>query len=884
MEILDIRVMRGPNYWSIRRHKLIVMKLDIGKFEELPSNKIPGFAERMEKMFPSMYEHHCSEGVPGGFFSRVREGTWMGHVVEHIALEMQTLAGMDCGFGRTRSTGQHGVYNVVFNYMEEKVGVFAAKAAVRVVEALAAAKEYDLAEDIQRMREIREDERLGPSTGSIVEEAIKRKIPWIRLNKHSLVQLGYGINQRRIQATVASTTSSIAVEIACDKEETKNLLEAASVPVPRGRVVYDEEDLEIAVKRIGYPIVVKPVGGNHGRGATINVNDWESAVEALANAKRISRGVIVEKFITGFDHRLLVIDYKFVAAAVRTPAMVTGDGKHSIRELVDIVNSDTRRGYGHEKVLTAIKIDEMTLNILEEKGMTEESVPPKGEIVYLKRTANLSTGGTSTDVTDIVHPYNVFMAERIARIIGLDICGIDIMTPDIRLPMHENGGAVLEVNAGPGFRMHIAPAEGLPRNVAEPVIDMLYPPGSTARIPIIAVTGTNGKTTTTRLIAHLVKTMGHKVGFTTTDGIYIQNRMVEQGDCTGPVSAEFVLKDPTVDFAVLECARGGILKAGLGFHNCDIGIVTNVAADHLGLKDINTLEDMARVKGVIPESVLPEGFAILNADDDLVYDMRKNLKCKIALFSLDENNPRILKHSENGGISAIVENGYITICKGSWKIRVDKVVNIPLTFSGKAVFMIQNILPAVLAGFVSGFKVEDMRLGLETFIPSPTQTPGRMNMFHFRNFDVMVDYAHNPAGFQALARFHDRLDAKPKVGIIAGVGDRRDEDIVQLGSLAAQMFDEIIIRQDKNLRGRTEQEIIDLMMKGIQAENPSKVVRVIPKESEAIEFAIRNAKKGSFITICSDVIPDALEQIMKYKEEEDHFKIDKEDIPQTVTT
>jgi len=879
MKILDIKAMRGPNYWSIRRHKLIVMKLDLEEMEELPSNKINGFADRLEKLFPTMYEHHCSEGGPGGFFKRVREGTWMGHVVEHVALEIQTLAGMECGFGRTRSTGQHGVYNVVFSYTEEKVGAFAARSAVRIVDAVAKNEEVNLDEDIQAMRELREEERLGPSTASIVEEAIRRKIPWIRLNRHSLVQLGYGINQRRIQATVASTTSSIAVEIACDKEETKNLLEAASIPVPRGRIVYDEEALDTAVKRIGYPLVLKPVNGNHGRGATINVTSWEQALEALATAKRISRGVIVEKFIVGADHRLLVVNYRFVAGAKRTPAMVTGNGRSTIRELIDEVNSDSRRGYGHEKVLTAIKIDEMTLNILSEKNLSLESVLGKDEELYLKRTANLSTGGTSTDVTDLVHPYNVFLAERIARIIGLDICGIDIMTPDISLPLHENGGAVLEVNAAPGFRMHVAPADGLPRNVAEPVVDMLYPPGVTARIPIIAVTGTNGKTTTTRLIAHMVKTMGYKVGFTTTDGIYIQNRMVEAGDCTGPLSAEYVLKDPTVDFAVLECARGGILKAGLGFHQCDVGIVTNVAADHLGLKDINSVEDMARVKGVVVESVLPSGYAVLNADDDLVYEMRKSLECNIALFSLDENNPRIRKHCEAGGIAAIVENGYITISKGMWKIRVDKVINIPLTFSGKAVFMIQNILPAVIAGFVNGFKVEDIRLALETFIPSPTQTPGRMNMFQFKHFEVMVDYAHNPAGFHAVARFLERVDAKPKVGIIAGVGDRRDEDIIQLGTIAAQMFDEVVIRQDKNLRGRTEQEIIDLMMQGIKEVDASKKVKVIRKEAEAIEYTIKNAVKGSFITICSDVVPDALDQIMKYKEEEDHFEIHKEDIP-----
>ncbi len=879
MKILEIRAMRGPNYWSVRRHKLIVMKLDIQELEELPTNKIDGFADRLEAMFPSMYEHRCSEEKAGGFFQRVRLGTWMGHVIEHIALETQTLAGMEVGFGRTRSTSEEGVYNVVFAYMEEKVGIFAAKSAVRIADALVKGEHYDLSSDIQSMREIREDERLGPSTGSIVEEAASRGIPWIRLNRRSLVMLGYGINQKRIQATVSSQTSNIGVEIACDKEETKNLLDAAGVPVPKGYIIYDEEDLEDAVRKIGYPIVLKPVNGNHGRGATINISTWEEATEALTIAKRISRGVICEKFITGFDFRLLVINYKLIAAAKRTPACVMGDGKLTVQQLIDEVNTDPRRGYGHEKVLTAIKVDEMTLNILKERNIGLDDVLPKDETLYLKSTANLSTGGTATDVTDLVHPYNVFMAERIARIIGLDICGIDIMAPDLTTPIKENGGSILEVNAAPGFRMHIAPTEGLPRNVAEPVIDMLFPPGTSARIPIIAITGTNGKTTTTRLTAHIVKTMGHKVGFTTTDGIYIQNRMLQSGDCTGPVSAEFVLKDPSVDFAVLETARGGILRSGLGFSQCDIAIVTNVAADHLGLKDINSIEDMARVKGVVPESVRKDGTAILNADDDLVYAMREGLKCKVALFSLDENNPRIIEHCNAGGLATIVENGYVTVCKGNWKIRVDKVVNIPLTFSGKAVFNIQNILPAVLAGFIRGFKIEDMRLALETFIPSPTQTPGRMNMFQFRNFQVMVDYAHNSAGFNAIAKFLEKVEAKPKVGIIAGVGDRRDEDIVNLGKIAAQMFDEIIIRQDRNLRGRTEEEIIDFMLAGVKSIDPNKEVKVIRSEIEAINYAINNAQKGAFIVICSDVVPDALEQVMKFKEEEDKFELAPTDLP-----
>lgn len=879
MKIREIRAMRGPNYWSIRRHFLIVMKLDLEEMEERPSNLIDGFSERLEKMFPTMFAHECSEGCPGGFFKRVKEGTWMGHVVEHIALEIQTLAGMDVGFGRTRSTSEPGVYNVVFAYMEEKVGIYAAKAAVRIVQALVDDEIYDLEDDIQTMREIREDERLGPSTGSIVQEAAARGIPWIRLNRHSLVMLGYGKNQKRIQATVTSNTGSIAVEIACDKEETKNLLEAANISVPRGRIIYDEEDLDKALDSLGYPIVIKPVNGNHGRGATINIRNREEAIEALAAAKKISRAVICEKFISGFDHRVLVIDHKFVAAAKRTPALVIGDGKSRIMALIDAVNSDPRRGYGHEKVLTSIKVDENTKQILKERNLTLDSILPKDEVLYLKSTANISTGGTATDVTDLVHPHNVFMAERISRIIGLDVCGIDIMTDDISQSISENGGAILEVNAAPGFRMHLAPTEGLPRNVAEPVIDMLFPPGSNIRIPIVAITGTNGKTTTTRLMAHIAKTAGYKVGFTTTDGIYIQNIMMQRGDCTGPQSAEFVLKDPTVDFAVLETARGGILRAGLGFHKCDIGIVTNVAADHLGLKDINTLEDMARVKSIVPEAVMPGGYAILNADDELVSNMAKNLDCHVAYFSMDEKNALIAKHCDKGGLAAIAENGFITICKGNWKIRVEKIVNIPLTFRGKAAFMIQNILPAVLASFIRNFEIGDIRLALETFIPSPAQTPGRMNLFEFKKFSVMVDYAHNPAGFLAISKFLEKIDASPKIGIIAGVGDRRDADIIALGSLAAKMFDEVIIRQDRNLRGRSEREIIDLMVEGMNAVDPKKKHTVIPSEPEAIDFAFKNAKKGSFIVICSDVVPDALDQVMKYKETEDKFELSLADIP-----
>lgn len=868
MKILKIQALRGPNIWSIRRKNLIQMRLDLEELEKRPTDKIEGFRERLEKLIPSLIEHRCSEGVRGGFFMRVDEGTWMGHVIEHIALEIQTLAGMDTGFGRTRSTKEDGVYNVVFSYLEENVGIYAAKAAVDIALAMVEGREYDLDADIQRMKEIRERVRLGPSTGSIVEEAVARDIPWIRLGSNSLVQLGYGINQMRFQATITCNTSNIAVDIACDKEETKRFLENSSVPVAKGDICVDEEDLENTIKKIGFPIVIKPLDGNHGKGASINVKTMEDAIEGLAHAKKYSRRVIVERFITGHDFRILVINHKMVAAAQRVPAHVTGDGEHNIGQLIEIENQDPRRGYGHENVLTEIEIDRDSLDLLEKLGYTEETVPKKGEIVYLKSTANLSTGGTSVDVTEMVHPENIFLAERISRIIGLDICGIDIMAENLTQPLQENGGVILEVNAAPGFRMHLAPSDGLPRNVASPVIDMLYPPGKPSRIPIIAVTGTNGKTTTTRLIAHMVKNKGHKVGFTTSDGIYIQNHLLEKGDTTGPYSAEYILKDPTVEYAVLETARGGILRAGLGFSRCDIGIITNIQEDHLGLSDIHTLEDLARVKSVVVRAVKPEGWAILNADNEHCLSIAKELDCHIAYFSMDENQPHVKRLSKNGEIVCVYENGFVTIKKGDWKIRIERVTQIPLTIGGKAKFMIANTLAATLAGYLAGFSSEDLSLALQTFIPGAAQTPGRMNIFNFRNFKVMIDFAHNPEGYLGIEDFLSNIESPHKVGIIAGVGDRRDEDIKECGRIAGRMFDHIIIRQEKHLRGRTEEELIDLILEGIQESNRDITYEIIPKEIEAIKHAINIAKDGTFITALSDVVTNAIEIVQSYLDKE----------------
>lgn len=876
MNIREIRALKGPNYWSVWRHKLIVMTLDMKDYEEKPTDKIPGFLERLEKMFPEMYEHRCSEGERGGFFHRVKEGTWLGHVLEHIALEIQSMADMEVGFGRTRGTGEYGVYHVVFAYENEQAGRYAAKAAMNIVLALAEGTEYtNLAEDIATMRDMYANGKLGPSTEALVEEAEARGIPCIRLNRSSLVQLGYGVCQKRIEAAVTSNTSNIAVEIAGDKENTKSLLQFSGIPVPQGTTVATVEELKEAVETYTYPLVIKPLDGNHGRGATIDINSWDAAVEAFAAAKEHSHYIIVEEFIKGFDYRLLVVNSKFAAAAKRTPAMVKGDGKSTISHLIEEVNKDPRRGRGHDKVLTKIHVDEHTLAILKEKNLTLESVLPEGEILHLKATANLSTGGTAEDVTDIIHPYNIFLAERAASIIGLDICGIDIVSQDISVAMNRNGGAVIEVNAGPGLRMHLSPTEGLGRNVAKPIIDMLFPAGSTYRPPIVTISGTNGKTTTTRLIAHMAKTAGFKTGYTTTEGVYIQDRMVQSGDCTGPLSAEFVFRDPTVQFCVLESARGGILKGGLAFKNCDVAIVTNVAPDHLGLKGINTLEELARVKSIVVETVLPDGYAILNADDDRVYRMGDNVDCHIALFSMDENNERIQDHIYYGGLAAVYENGYITIMQGKWKNRVARAADIPLTLGGRATFMIQNILAAVLAAHVRKFDMRKIRLSLKNFLPSPKNTPGRMNIFPFKNFELMIDYAHNPAGMRAVSEFLKSVEATTKVGIVAGVGDRRDEDIREVGKLAAEMFDEIIIRFDRDLRDRSKDNILGLLKEGIAQHNVKRKVKIIEDEMEALRYVVKHAKTGSFITDCTDNIKDALKLAARLKKRDDRYTVAK---------
>lgn len=865
MEIQSIQVLKGPNIWSIRRKKLIQMRLDLEDLEERPSNTLPGFRERIEELIPSLYDHRCSEGHKGGFFERVEKGTWMGHIIEHIALEVQTLAGMFAGFGRTRSTNTPGVYNVVFSYVEEQVGVYAGKAAVNIAEALIAGTEYDLEKDIMTMRKLRDDVRFGPSTGSIIEEAIARDIPYLRLNSGSLIQLGHGINQIRLRATITDRTSNIAVDIAGNKEETKRILNEQAIPVAQGMAISSREGLQKVVSELGFPLVFKPLNGNHGRGATINVTTMPDAEAAFEHASKISSKVIAERFIQGHDFRILVIDYKMVAAAMRKPAHVIGDGINNIGQLIEKENSDPRRGYGHENVLTEINVDHDTESLLKKTGYTLESIPSGGEVVYLKSTANLSTGGTSVDVTDLVHPLNVFMCERIAKVVGLDICGIDIMATNLSEPLKETGGVVLEVNAAPGFRMHLSPSEGTPRNVAAPVLDMLYPPGKSSRIPIIAVTGTNGKTTTTRLISHIIKNNGYRVGYTTSDGIYIHDSLLKEGDTTGPASAAFVLKDPTVEFAVLETARGGMLRAGLGFENCDIAVLTNIQEDHLGISDINTLADLQRVKSVLIESVKTDGWAILNADDEHCLKIgQKTDHCNVAYFSTEAENAAIAAHCLKGGTAAFVEKGFITIKKGGWKIPLVRIDNIPITYGGTVLFMVQNAMAAGLAAYSWGFKVSDIRSAMESFLPSIEHTPGRMNLFDFETYKILVDYAHNPDGLLGIKPFILSTPASIRTGVISGTGDRRDDDIRKMGRVAAEIFDKIVVCQERYLRGRTAEEITRLLVEGIREINPDKPLTLLRDSEETWNFIIDSPRVGELITIISNTVENAYRRVNEH--------------------
>ncbi|MCA2669534.1 MAG: cyanophycin synthetase [Microcystis sp. M114S2] len=870
MKILRTQTLRGPNYWSIRRDKLIVMRLDLEDLAEKPSNEIPGFYEGLIDVLPSLVEHYCSPGYRGGFFERVRTGTYMGHIIEHIALELQELAGTPVGFGRTRATSTPGVYNVVFEYVDEQAGRYAGRAAVRLCQSIVDTGTYpqeELAQDLADLRDLCNNAALGPSTETIVKEAQARNIPWLLLSARSMVQLGYGVHQKRIQATLSSFSGILAVELACDKEGTKTILKDAGIPVPRGTVIQYLDELSEAIEEVGgFPIVIKPLDGNHGRGISIDVKNQQEAAEAydLASAASKTRSVIVERYYKGSDHRILVINGKVAAVAERIPAHVVGDGRSTIEELIEITNQDPNRGDGHANVLTKITIDKTALNVLGKQGYELTSILPQGAIAYLRATANLSTGGIAVDRTDEIHPENVWIAQRVAKLIGLDIAGIDVVTDDIRKPLKEVDGVIVEVNAAPGFRMHVAPSRGLPRNIAAPVIDMLFPPGTPSRVPILAITGTNGKTTTSRLISHICRQTGKVVGFTTTDGVYIDDYLVEKGDNTGPYSASMILKEPTVEIAVLETARGGILRSGLAFNQCDVGVVLNVAADHLGIGDIDTIEQMAKVKSVVAEVVSAEGYAVLNADDPLTVSMAEKVKGRVAYFSMSPDNPIIHDHIRRGGMAAIYENGYLSILEGEWTLRIEEAVNIPVTMQGMAPFMIANALAACLATFVQGIDIELIRQGVRTFKPSVAQTPGRMNLFDLGHHHALIDYAHNPAGYEAVGGFVGNWSGE-KVGVVGGPGDRRDDDLILLGKLSALMFDRIIVKEDNDTRGRRRGEVADLILRGISQENASLRPEVILDETEALEKALSTVSEGGLVVIFPESVTQAIDLVEKHR-------------------
>ena len=864
LRVSRVRPLRGPNYWRLA--PVIACDVRLGKLEGRDTADFAGFSDRLIAALPSLHAHPCSRGTPGGFVERLREGTRLPHVLEHVSLELQTLAGSDVSFGRVVPSGDEGVHWVIVAYEEEAVGVESMHEAARLVRACISGEVIDAAAMAEALQRMYESVRLGPSTGSIVEEARRRGIPVRRLNSRSLVQLGLGRNLRRIQATVTDRTSSIAVDIAQDKNETKRVLGNIGLPVPQGDAVRSVEGALEVAEEIGYPVILKPLDASHGRGISSRLGDPAELRAAWDDAAAFGRRVVVEQFAEGRDHRVLVIDGKVVACAERVPARVFGDGSRTICELIDAENLDPRRGIGHTKILTRLPSDEATQSFLALHGRTLETVPGPGEEVWLRQTANLSTGGTSIDRTEEMHPDNVTACEMAAAAVGLDIGGIDVMTRDISVPFRENGAVIIEVNAGPGIRMHTHPTEGKPRNVGAPIVEMLYPPGAQSTIPVIAVTGTNGKTTTTRLIAHLFRNTGKTVGFTTTDGVYLQNRLVMEGDMTGPFAANIILTNPTVDVAVLETARGGILRAGLGFDEADVGVVLNVSADHLGLRGIQTLEQLADVKSVVPAVTKREGHAVLNADDPLVYAMRDRSGADIVLFSAREygENTLVTDHVARGGIAAVVEEDTFVIRRGRLRIPIAAEHDVPLTLGGAARFQRDNVLAAMAAAYVQGMRYDDIRAGLLSFFPSPTTTPGRMNMIRVRGGGrVLVDYAHNAAAITGLVEFVFRTPAAKRYCVLTVPGDRRDDDIREAGRLCAG-FDAVIIKEDIDRRGREPGEIADLLAEGLVAGGlPRERIEVLYEEHEAILRGLDMIGEDDLLVIHADKVKATLDVVRK---------------------
>jgi cyanophycin synthetase len=903
LRILETRVLRGPNFWA--RVPVVRMLVDLGVLEEYPTNLLPGFTEALVALLPTLSDHACSLGRRGGFITRLEEGTWLGHVAEHIALDLQNIAGTPVGIGKTRGAGKTGQYNVIYEFREEQVGIEAGKIAVALVNNLVAPDDptaaFDFPSELERLVRLAERQAFGPSTQAIIDEAVSRDIPWIRLDRQSLVQLGQGVHQQRIRATMTSRTSSIAVDIASDKALTNDLLSAAGVPVPRSETVRTEDQAVEAANKMGYPVVVKPLDGNHGRGVNLDLRSEEDVRRAFPSARSESRGgyVVVETYVYGNDYRVLVVGGKMVAIAQRVPAGVDADGVHTVRQLVEIENADPRRGIGHEKVLTRIALGEAAEELLRKQGLGLEDVPPMGTRVQLALTGNMSTGGTSIDRTLEAHPENTEIAETAARVIGLDIAGIDFIVPDIAVPVREQGGAIVEVNAAPGFRMHTNPTEGEAQYVARPVIDLLFPRGSDARIPIIAITGTNGKTTTVRMVAHILKLMGRRVGMTTTDGIVIDGRMIKKGDMSGPKSAQMVLQNPIVDAAVFEVARGGILREGLGYDRNDVAVVTNVTADHLGLHGINTVSQLAAVKATIVEAVPRTGTAVLNADDPHVSKMGRLSRGNVIYFSMQsekgqEGFDKVDGHTQRGGAAMVLqqteEGELLALRHGSRTMPLIYAHLIPATMEGRARMNIANALAAAGAAWAAGAHLHDIRQGLRTFSTSFFQAPGRLNEVGVRGFKVVIDYCHNVDGMRRLTEFvdltmsgagpvrggrrmagngrsaaagegngHAAAASRPgrAIGVIGIPGDRRDEDQREFGRLAALSFDEIIVREDKNLRGRKPGEAAGHVLEGVrkaQADGNGRTQKAeaVLDELEAARTAMQRARAGDLVVVCAD--------------------------------
>lgn len=880
MKILETRVYRGPNLYAL--WPMIRLTVDLGELEHYPTVKLPGFADRLLELIPTLHEHTCGLGEPGGFVRRMKEdeGTWLGHVLEHIAIELQCLAGTWVTFGKTRSDSlPKGQYHVVYSYIEEPVGIAAGRLALRLIRHLLPPEReahdpspFDWKEELESFIRMAQRRSLGPSTRSLVDAAEKKGIPWIRLDEGSLVQLGYGKYQRRIQATVTSETRFIAVDIASDKRLTRKILDDLGLPVPRQGEVYDADEAVAEAESIGYPVVVKPLDSNHGNAVAINLKSAEEVREAYQKARAAGSGVIVESFVQGHDYRILVVNGKVIAASLRVPGHVVGDGQHTIAELVDIVNSDPRRGVGHEKVLTRLEIDDQARRLLDRAGLTLETVLPAGEVFYLRSTANLSTGGTAIDKTDAIH-YDVrTMAERAVKAIGLDVGGVDYVSPDISRSYKDVGGGIIEINAGPGFRMHVAPTEGQSRDVAGAVIDMLFPTGTPCQIPIAAITGTNGKTTTTRMVGHILKLAGYTVGMATTDGVYIDGTLTVRGDMTGPFSSQLVLRDPTIDAAVLESARGGIVRSGLGWRRCNVGAVLNVAADHLGLGGIDSVDDLAEVKRIIVE--VAQDYCVLNADDERVVRMAEHSPAKPIWVTMSCGNELVRKHVAERGWAVTLEEGLdgsrLVLYQGEEQIPLLSARQIPSTVEGKAIHNVQNAMFAAAVCVGLGVDVEDIRQGLRTFTTDFFQAPGRLNFYYEHPFKVLLDYAHNAHSMEAVARTVREL-AVPgrRIGVIAAPGDRRDEDILALAAAAAPAFDLVLLKEDDDLRGRQPGEVPGLLRQGlVQAGCPPE--RIVPgayKEVEGVLKALGMARAGDLVTIFGDKLNRVWDLIVNFKPE-----------------